>query len=57
MRAFNVAPFIPVAEQEPRSDVGFYFALLGCFVPLLIAIVIAAIRIDLRRERYPFTVG
>jgi len=44
--AFDVAPFIPVTEEQSLSDVRFDFALFGGFISSLVAIVVVAVRIN-----------
>src|SRR6185295_10830320 len=47
---------IPMLVEQPVNDVRFDFAALRLLVALLVALVVFAIGIDIRRERDPFAI-
>ncbi len=56
MRAFHVAPLIPVLVEQTSDNVGFDLAAFRLLVAFLVAVVVIAIGVDVRRERDPLSV-
>src|SRR6185369_4670965 len=56
MRSLPLLVRHPVTVQQAVGDLGSDFALRDLFGSLLVAIVIAAIGIDIRGERNPFSI-